>query len=63
MEAAGSSNPQECLIIDDTIKNLIPAHEIGWTTVWVGSNENHPGATYNLPTIHNFLDILPILIN
>jgi putative hydrolase of the HAD superfamily len=42
--AALPARADECLIIDDTARNLVPAKELGMKTVWLDSGNNRHGA-------------------
>lgn len=42
LELAGGLDPVRCVMLDDALRNLKPAHEAGLTTVLVGSGENFP---------------------
>lgn len=50
-------NPQECAMIEDGAKNLIPAHEMGMTTVLVNRPEN-PNVDY---VHHHYASLLEFL--
>lgn len=51
LELAGETNPENCVLIDDSIRNLTPAHRMGFTTVLVGSTENDPSADYSIKSL------------
>ena len=61
LELAGETNPEKCVLLDDSIRNLIPAHQAGFTTVLVGSPQHHQAADYiienlkDLPQVFNRL--------
>lgn len=38
MELAGRPDPRACIMLDDSISNLQPARELGFTTILVGPN-------------------------
>lgn len=44
MSLANQPDPERCVLADDSIRNLEPAHEIGFKTVLVGSGESHQAA-------------------
>jgi pyrimidine 5'-nucleotidase len=48
LELAGENNPKNCVLLDDSIRNLIPAHQAGFTTVLVGSAEQNQAADYSV---------------
>jgi putative hydrolase of the HAD superfamily len=39
---AGEKDPRRCMIFDDALRNLAPAHEMGFYTVLVGKNGTNP---------------------
>jgi putative hydrolase of the HAD superfamily len=41
--AALPVSPRECLMIDDTARNLVPAKKMGMTTVWLNSTADRYG--------------------
>lgn len=45
-----AAHPAECVLIEDTGRNLAPAKELGMTTVLVDGNPDDP-ADYKIPTI------------
>jgi putative hydrolase of the HAD superfamily len=52
-----SARPEECILIEDLVGNILPARRMGMTTVVVGHKESSDGAHYyidriiDLPTI------------
>jgi putative hydrolase of the HAD superfamily len=44
------AQPQECVLIEDTGRNLAPAKQLGMTTVLVDGNPDDP-ADYKIPTV------------
>ncbi len=36
--------PQKIVLLDDSLKNLKPAHDRGWITVWVNSDSEADGS-------------------
>ena len=52
------ANPKECVLIEDTGRNLAPAKQLGMTTVLVDGDPNDP-ADYKIPTI---LDLEPVVM-
>jgi putative hydrolase of the HAD superfamily len=51
------AHPAECVLIEDTGRNLAPAKQLGMTTVLVDGNPNDP-ADYKIPTI---LELGPVV--
>lgn len=61
LELAGESDPQRCILIDDSARNLAPAQEIGFTTVLVGEDENCPAADYRISHLFELPQVVPEL--
>ncbi len=53
----GSIAPEECVFVDDSVKNLDAAKKMGIHTVLVGG-ENQVGDHYYIPTIHQLNKVL-----
>ncbi len=51
------ARPEECVLIEDTGRNLAPAKQLGMTTVLVDGDPNDP-ADYKIPTI---LELGPVV--
>jgi len=59
---AGEPDPQRCLILDDSVENLLAARELGFTTVLVGWDGVHPQTnSYRIPNILALRESLPEL--
>jgi putative hydrolase of the HAD superfamily len=52
-----NARPHECVLIEDTGRNLAPAKQLGLTTILVDGNPNDP-ADYKIPTI---LELGPVV--
>jgi len=63
LRCAGETEPGNCVYLDDSVRNLQPASEMGFYTVLVGKNVPHPVAQLSIPTIHELPEALPILWN
>ncbi|MBE0408639.1 MAG: pyrimidine 5'-nucleotidase [Anaerolineales bacterium] len=61
LKISGETNPQRCLMLDDSIRNLIPATKMGITTILVGTNDPHPDAHHSIPSLHHLPDVMPEL--
>lgn len=59
LKHVGASDPGRCVLLDDSVRNLTPAKEIGLFTVLVGSNGAHPGVDRSVADIHDLLKIVP----
>jgi pyrimidine 5'-nucleotidase len=51
LDLAGEANPENCVLLDDSIRNLTPAHQAGYTTVLVGSTEQYQAADYSIESL------------
>lgn len=51
---SGGYYPSQVLFADDTLNNLTPARQMGFTTVWVGETQSHPSASI---TLQNLADL------
>jgi putative hydrolase of the HAD superfamily len=40
LKIAGAADPCRCAILDDAVRNLVPAHSLGFTTIWVQNERN-----------------------
>jgi len=63
LRIAGESEPGNCVYLDDSLRNLLPATQMSFYTVLVGSQEAHPAACLSIPTIHALPQALPDLWN
>ncbi len=61
LKIAGDDNPAESVIFDDSIRNLTPAHELGFYTILVGKNGSEPAADRVIPSLHELHKRLPEL--
>jgi len=59
LELAGAPDPQACAFLDDSIRNLTPAHEAGFFTILVGQNGSHPAAERAIEDIHDLREAVP----
>jgi len=48
------AQPEECLLVDDRVRNLSPGHDLGMTTVLVGGGDAADGADYVIVDITEF---------
>ncbi len=61
LRMAGMNNAQECLMIDDSARNLVMANKLGFTTVLVGVDGTISAADYNVKSLKELPSILPQL--
>jgi putative hydrolase of the HAD superfamily len=60
---AGEPDPRQCVLLDDSTTNLVPAHQMGFTTVLVGENESNSSADYNIRRVHQLPQAIPGLLS
>jgi putative hydrolase of the HAD superfamily len=58
---AGDDHPSQCIIFDDALRNLAPAHEMGFFTVLVGKNGPDPSIDRSINSISELRHSLPEL--
>jgi pyrimidine 5'-nucleotidase len=51
LKISGETDPKRCVFFDDSNRNLIPAHKIGFQTVMVGADGARPKADLAVQTI------------
>lgn len=61
MQAAGETDPERCVLFDDSPRNLAPARKLGFTTVLVGARETAPAACLSLPDLLALPELMPEL--
>jgi len=59
----GETDPENCVLFDDLLANLVGAKKLGFTTALVGENEKSDQYDYHLPVIHAIKEIMPHLWN
>ena len=59
LELARAPDPQGCAFLDDSIRNLTPAHEAGFFTILVGKNGSHPVVDRAIEDIHELRIAVP----
>ncbi len=59
LEIIGLSNPADCVVIDDSPRNLKTASEMGFFTIQVGSDTRCPYADAAILTIADLPDVIP----
>jgi len=70
MEVAGVDDPESCLFLDDSVKNIRAAREVGWRSVLVGRIGRDCGkqistdhAEHEIDRIHDVPKVFPELFN
>ena len=61
LKIAHGPDPETCIFADDRIANLLPAVELGMTTVLVGGNERESIISYHIEEILDLVDFIPEL--
>ena len=61
LKIAHYPDPKTCILVDDRSVNLIPAAELGITTVLVGGSESDPIITHHIEEITNLVEYVPEL--
>ncbi len=62
MALAGEPDPTACVIVDDMLRNLIPAGRLGMTTVLVSHDDRHAPVDRRIASIHELTAALPELL-
>jgi putative hydrolase of the HAD superfamily len=62
LRIAGESNPENCVLFEDSAENLKPAHKMGFTTILVGQdNKNNGAVDLHVPDISRLRESFPDL--
>jgi len=56
---SGNPDPKKCMFIDDRVVNLVPAKEMGITTVLVGGPIQDPAVDYVIDSLNDLLRKVP----
>jgi putative hydrolase of the HAD superfamily len=59
LSLSGYPNPTKCMLIDDRVANLVPAKEMGITTVLVGEGTQDPAVDFVISTLNEILQEVP----
>ena len=60
IDLAGIDDPEECVMIDDSERNLLTAHELGFFTIRVGSDDRLDFMDASVPSIYQLPEIIPV---
>ena len=63
LKLAGNAKPEQSILLDDSLTNLVGAHQAGMVTVLVGSQEVPSQIDYAIPDMLSLPIILPELWN
>jgi putative hydrolase of the HAD superfamily/pyrimidine and pyridine-specific 5'-nucleotidase len=68
MRIASVTNPEACVFLDDSVRNICAARQVGWRSILVGRVSRDTGqpitatdAEAEIDTIHDFPEVLPEL--
>ncbi len=61
LELANCADPARCVLFEDSLRNITPAHKAGFTTVLVGSAETHPCVDYSVRHLNELPQVFPQL--
>ncbi len=56
---AAIADPSECVMIDDSERNLLTAHELGFYTIQVGTSERQEYVDAAVATVYELPDVIP----
>jgi putative hydrolase of the HAD superfamily len=63
MALAGVVEPSDCVLLDDSPRNLAPARELGFFTILVGTNKPDPAASLSVASLLDLPSANPELWN
>jgi pyrimidine 5'-nucleotidase len=63
LSLAGIADATECVLLDDSPRNLCPAQQLGFTTILVGSDEPDQSAKHVIRTPKELTTVMPELWN
>jgi pyrimidine 5'-nucleotidase len=58
LEAVGIENPSKCVLIDDSFRNLVVAHQLGFYTIQVGTITPVSGIDAGISSINDLSSVL-----
>jgi pyrimidine 5'-nucleotidase len=61
LDMAGVDDPGKCIYLDDSIRNLTPAYDMGFYTILVGGENHCPVAYHSLSRPHQLKSVIPEL--
>lgn len=62
LSLAGNPPPEKCVLLDDSLRNLMTAHQMGFATVLVGQDgSQHFSALHSIPSLINLSMVMPEL--
>lgn len=61
LSVAGENDPTHCVMFDDALRNLVPAKQLGVTTVLVGTNSPGDSVDISIGSLHELPATMPQL--
>lgn len=61
LSLAGETLPQRCVYLDDSLRNLAPARELGFFTILIGANQDHSAVDCAMLRPHELPRVMPEL--
>lgn len=61
LKIIGVENPHHSVMFDDSLRNLTPAHRLGFFTVLVGKKKDHPDVDRSLISLLDLPEVIPEL--
>ncbi len=61
MDFAGETEPHNCVLFDDSARNLAPALDLGFFTILVGTNQPNKAANKTIPNLKDLPKKMPQL--
>jgi pyrimidine 5'-nucleotidase len=61
LSVAGENNPIHCVMFDDAPRNLVPAKQLGMTTIQVGTHPRSASADFSITSLHELPFTMPEL--
>lgn len=59
LKLADGAEPKNCVLFEDSLRNLTPANDLGFKTVLVGTDEMHPTADYSVGNLKDLPQVFP----
>jgi putative hydrolase of the HAD superfamily len=56
-----AAQPEECILVEDSLANVVPAGKLGMTTVMVGEGSRKDGVHHHIERITDFEDLIASL--
>jgi len=63
LRIAGEEDPMACVYLDDSVRNLVPAHQLGFFTILVGSKIDDSSIRLAIKRPHDLRLVMPELWN